>query len=778
MRDRERTRGIKIRIIILIGFIVCVTLLIVHRASGLQIKEVRKYSSLATSQHEKAIELTPKRGTISDRNGVELAITVERFSLFAKPQKFADDNERKYFAHILADMLKRPEKELLRIFSDERPFVWVQRLLDENIALRIRGAGGFYEKEFEKKGDLRKLITAIREKLGIKGGTDYSLAYLNSLLNERYLYKKLNLDKSTYSRMTQTGNILLREVRDFNQRDYNELTDYEREQLRALNRYLIELIFSSYAPKNPFFYTNAFGLIKENKRAYPQKRLASHIIGFTNVDQEGAGGIELQFNESLKGEYQYISGIRDASGNEICTGENVQAKMAEGNRVILTIDANIQHIVETELEQGVRKYNATAGYAIVLNPKTGDVLAMANYPYFDSNNYNKYAAQVRVNNSISSPFEPGSVMKVFTIAAALEENLVTKDTTFDCQNGEMKIGSRTIKDAHPHGVLSVEDILKFSSNIGTAKVGLKLGGERLADYLRRFGFGMPTGIGLPAESKGIFPSFQRWPDITVATVSFGQTVAATPLQIASAFAVIANKGMYVSPRIVDSIVDSRTNLTIKEFSPLRRERVISADNALKLIQMMKRVTEEGGTGTRARVEGFSVAGKTGTAQKVDPLTKGYSDKRIGTFVGFLPADDAELVILVSIDEPQQEVYGGVVAAPVFSAIATRTLKYLGIFAGGSADESKNDRKKAVSSVTDESVADIPEESRQSRYFYEDEVPDLTGLSLRDALGYLRPKDMNITIIGSGKVYRQIPPPFSSIPKDRKIVLHLKREQGE
>ncbi|MCX7957785.1 MAG: hypothetical protein N3B13_01920, partial [Deltaproteobacteria bacterium] len=286
MSERVRTKGIKIRIFILIGMIFCIVVLIVHRASGLQIKEVKKYSGLALSQHEKAIELTPKRGTISDRNGVELAITVERFSLFVKPQKFADENEKKFFAHILSEMLRRPEKEFLKLFNDDRPFVWVQRLMDENTAMKIRGASGFSEKEFEKKGDLKKLISAIRERLEIKMNSDFTVGYLNSLLNERYLYSRLSLDKTLYSRMTQTGNLLLKEVRDFGRRELNELTGYEREQLRALNRYLIELIFPSYAPKNPFFYTNAFGLIKENKRAYPQRQLASHIIGFTNVDQE------------------------------------------------------------------------------------------------------------------------------------------------------------------------------------------------------------------------------------------------------------------------------------------------------------------------------------------------------------------------------------------------------------------------------------------------------------------------------------------------------------
>ncbi|MGC9042723.1 MAG: penicillin-binding protein [Myxococcota bacterium] len=770
MRERVKTRGIKIRIFLLIGFVVIGTIVIVHRASGLQIREAQKYNNLASSQHEKAIELTPKRGTISDRNGVELAITVERFSLFVRPQRFSNDEEKRYFAHILSQLLRRQERELLKLFNEERPFVWVSRLIDDNFALKIRGANPFYEKDFERKGDIKKLVSLLKERLNIEKVNDNPIVFLNNILNDRYLYKKLILDRKTYQQITEVGGSLLREVKGYQNRDYSELTDYEKEQLRALNRYLIELNFPSLVPKNPFFYTKAFGLIKENKRSYPHRHLASHIIGFTNIDQEGAGGIELQYNESLKGEYQYISGIRDASGNEICTGENVQAKMAEGNRVVLTIDANIQHIVETELEQGVKRYNAAAGYAVVLNPKTGDILAIANYPYFDSNNYNQYPASVRTNRAISSPFEPGSVMKVFTITAALEERVVTPDTTFDCQNGEMKIGSRTIRDAHPHGVLSVEDILKFSSNIGAAKIGLRLGGDRLIDYLRRFGFGSLSGINLPAESKGIFPNFEKWPDITVATISFGQTVAATPLQLAAAFGAIANKGVYISPRVVDRIIDSRTNLTIKQFDPVKRERVISSETALRMIEMMKRVTEEGGTGTRARVEGFDVAGKTGTAQKVDSVIKGYSDKRIGTFVGFVPAEDAELVILVSIDEPQQEVYGGVVAAPVFSAIASKSLKYLGIFPK-SRDE-KGGNKSIVDNVQ-EGEENIVEEN-YSRFSYEDEVPDLIGLSLRDALGFLRPKDMIINIVGSGKVYKQVPPPFSSIPKDRKVVLYLKR----
>lgn len=770
MKEKVRTKGIKIRITLLIIFVFIGTLIIVHRASGLQIREAQKYNNLASNQHEKAIELTPKRGTISDRNGVELAITVEKFSLFVRPKKFNNEEEKKLFAHILSQLLKRQEKELLRLFNEDKSFVWVSRLLDDNIAAKIRGSNGFAEKDFEKRGDITKLVSLLKERLNIERVKESPINFLNNVLNDRYLYKKLTVDKKLYQKMTQVGGSLLREVKGYRDRDYNELTDYEKEQLRALNRYLIEINFTSLVPKNPFFYTDAFGLIKENKRSYPQRQLASHIIGFTNIDQDGAGGIELQFNESLKGEYQYISGIRDASGNEICTGENVQAKMAEGNRVVLTIDANIQHIVETELEIGVKRYNATAGYAVVLNPKTGDILAMANYPYFDGNNYNQYSAAIRTNNVISAPFEPGSVMKVFTVAAALEERIVSTDTTFDCQNGEMKIGSRTIRDAHPHGVLTVDDILKFSSNIGAAKIGLRLGGERLIGYLKRFGFGSTSGINLPAESKGIFPNFEKWPDITVATVSFGQTIAATPLQIAAAFGAIANKGVYISPRVVDRIIDSRTNLTIKQYEPSKRERIISPETASRMIDMMKRVTEDGGTGTRARVDGFNVAGKTGTAQKVDSVTKGYSDKRIGTFVGFVPAEDAELVILVSIDEPQQEVYGGVVAAPVFSAIASKSLKYLGVFPKANTEKGSN---KVTDDNVQDSEADLGEEN-YSRFSYDDEIPDLTGLSLRDALGFLRPKDMIINIVGSGKVYKQIPPPLSSIPKDRKVVLYLKR----
>ena len=771
MRDRTEIKGIKKRILLLLLIVICGTIPIIHRASDLQIKEAEKYKNLATSQHERAIELTPKRGTISDRNGVELAITVERFSLFAKPKRFAGDEERRYFAHILSGLLKKPEKELMKLFSDERPFVWVARLMDDSVSSRIRGINGFGAAEFKKREDIKRLVLAIKERLKINKPVENPLQFLNDLLNERYLYSTILKDKRLRLQMTDVGGSLLREVQRFEKRGYEELTTYEKEELRALNRYLIEISFPDLAPKNPFFYTNAFGLIKENKRYYPQKTLASHIIGFTNVDQEGLGGIELQFNESLKGEYQYISGIRDASGNEICTGEVVQAKMAEGNRIVLTIDANIQHIVEAELEAGVKRYSAAAGYAVVLNPKTGDVLAMANYPFFDNNNYSSYSANARLNNVISSPFEPGSVMKVFTVAAALEEGIVTPQTQFDCQNGEMKIGSRTIRDAHPHGVLTVEEIIKYSSNIGAAKIGLKLTGNKLADYLKRFGFGRPTEITLPAESRGIFPNFEKWPDISVATVAFGQTVAATPLQIAAAFGAIANKGVYVSPRIVDRIVDSRTGLTIKEFGVTRRERVMSPDTALKMIEMMKRVTEEGGTGMRARVEGFNVAGKTGTAQKVDSVTKGYSDKRIGTFAGFVPAEDAELVIVVSIDEPVGEVYGGVVAAPVFSAIASRSLKYLGIY-----PEEFKGRVEVAEERVSSSDSEVEETGEnEGRVYYEDELPNLMGLSLREAISYLRPKDVVVNIVGSGRVYKQVPPPFSSIPKDREVVLYLKRD---
>lgn len=501
------------------------------------------------------------------------------------------------------------------------------------------------------------------------------------------------------------------------------------------------------------------GFVKEPKRFYPNAEIGSHVIGFTGLDPEGLEGVEKKFDSTLLGNTGYMVTERDALGRDIGTRGMVTKSASTGQNIVLTIDKNIQYIAEKELAAAVENSRAKGGIAVVMEASSGKVLAMANYPTFNPNSFGKYPPQALRNKAITDSFEPGSTMKVFLIAAALEEKAIKPDDGFNCENGSYNIGGRTIHDTHKFGRLSIGDILKHSSNIGAAKIGARLGSERLYSYLRGFGFGAKSNIDLPGEVGGYLRNKSQWYGVDLATISFGQGVSISSLQLVAAMSAIANGGTLMQPYVVDRIVDSKGN-PIKQFSPASRQKVISPETARIVATMMEGVAAEGGTGTAAAVDGFKVAGKTGTAQKADPVTKGYShDKRTASFVGFVPSDHPRLTILVVVDEPKTSPYGGVVAAPAFSAIAKQSLCYLRVPPN---QPVKNKpaviEAKKTETIISDSIEDTEDMPSDSQYPGGLVMANFRGMSMRQVLQHMEKRGVNIRLIGSGRVIEQSPPP--------------------
>lgn len=502
---------------------------------------------------------------------------------------------------------------------------------------------------------------------------------------------------------------------------------------------------------------DGIGFVKESKRFYPNAEMAGHVIGFTGLDPEGLEGIELKYDATILGNTGYLVTERDALGRDIAMKGAVVKSASRGHSVTLTLDKNIQYLAEKELAAAVESSHAKGGMALVMEPQTGRVLAMANYPLFNPNSYFRYSPAVLRNRNITDSFEPGSTFKVFLVASALEAKVISPSDGFNCEGGSYSIGGRTIHDTHRYGRLSVAEVLKYSSNIGAAKIGGRLGQERLYNYLRAFGFGSRSGVDLPGEVPGYLRDRKQWFAVDLATISFGQGVATTALQLGAAVSAIANGGTLMKPYLVEKISDENGTV-LQRFSPQERQRVISTENAKIVAKMMEGVTTEGGTGMNAAVEGFRVAGKTGTAQKVDPITHGYSaDKRTASFIGFVPAENPKLTILVIIDEPKTSPYGGVVAAPAFKSIAAQSLCYLNV------PPSRSDRvrKETVVPVKQESLPVNPVDAAAEGTFVEGDegivMSDFRGQSMRQVLRIMEKRGINVKLIGSGRVVEQSPP---------------------
>ncbi len=421
------------------------------------------------------------------------------------------------------------------------------------------------------------------------------------------------------------------------------------------------------------------GFVKEAKRFYPKRDIAAKIIGFCGIDNQGLYGLEYYYDKEIGPKTSRFNVVKDALGRPISMPDAVAIfEKSAPYDLALTIDERIQYITEKALERQVKRFHAKGGVAVVMNPVTGDILAIAEQPKYNPNNYAKYTAEWWKSKAVSNAIEPGSTFKLFVAASALEANLASPDETIDCENGRYKIAGRYFKEAqnHKYNLLTVSEIIEKSSNIGTIKIAERLGAERLISGLKLFGFGSKTGIDLPGESAGLLRGTSDWSSWSLPSISFGQEVAITPVQLVTALSAFANGGYIIRPRIVKAYY--RNGKLEKTLPSKIIRRAISKKTALAITEMMVGVVKHG-TGKRAAVPGFTVAGKTGTAQKADPGGGGYSkDKFIASFAGFFPAEKPRLAIVVIVDEPEKTIWGGSVAAPAFSEIAIRSARILRI----------------------------------------------------------------------------------------------------
>jgi cell division protein FtsI (penicillin-binding protein 3) len=492
------------------------------------------------------------------------------------------------------------------------------------------------------------------------------------------------------------------------------------------------------------------GFLEEPLRLYPNRELAAHVLGFEGADG-GLEGVERAWNDTLAGTPGRAIVGRDALGREIAT-QQVLTSPTPGRGVMLTIDRTIQYLAEREIDAAYRRTSAKGAMAVAMDPRTGDVLALALRPTFNPNAFLDVASRdVWRNRAVTDPFEPGSTFKVILAAAALEEGVVRPDERIWAENGALTIAKTTIHDWKKFGWLSFTEVLQNSSNVGSMKVGLALGRDRYHRYMTAFGFGAPTGIGLPGESRGVLRDPQRWSVLSLPTMSIGQEVSVTALQMVAAFGAVANGGTLVQPRLVKAEFDAEGR-EVRRIEPRALRQVISPETARTLSRMLVQVVDQG-TGHHAAIPGYEVGGKTGTAQKLDPATRRYSRAPgVLSFIGFVPADEPRLVLLVLLDEPKTEKWGSEAAAPLFSAIAGPVLRYLEvaprdvapiqIVTGTRTDGTGPAPVRLVSTERVESAGIT--------------MPDVRGRTLRQALALLAPLGIGVEIEGRGRVTQQTP----------------------
>lgn len=515
-------------------------------------------AGLAKKQHNHAIVLEPKRGTIYDRHLRPLAINLPVYSLFANPRSMSDA-DRKRAVTVLSEKFGFDRGMLRRRLERKKLFVWINRKMPQEMYEQIKA------------------------------------------------YKLKGID-----------------------------------------------------------------FVKESKRYYPNKSLAAHIIGFAGIDNNGLEGMELYLDKYLKGKEGMSQILRDAKQRELLIERNYLAPQ-NGYNVILTIDETIQYIAERALENGYKKFNAKGASIVVLDPKTGEILALANQPTYDLEQFSSVKPENKTNRALAYTYEPGSVFKIVAAAAALEENAFKETDMIFCENGSYKVGNHYLKDHDPLGLLNFQQVIEQSSNIGTTKIAQRLGADVFYNYAHKFRFGFRTGVDMIGEVGGWLKPPSQWSKTSIGAIPIGQEVTVTALQLAGAIAAVANDGVYMKPFIVKEIKDDHDQ-TIESFEPQILDRVMTPQTAKRVKAILQGVVENG-TGKKALIPGVTVGGKTGTAQKVEGGVYSHS-KFYATFIGFAPVEDAQLAAIVVFDEPRPAYYGGTVAAPVFQEVVANSLKYL------------------------------------------------------------------------------------------------------
>jgi cell division protein FtsI (penicillin-binding protein 3) len=622
--DDRRTR-----IAITAGIFLMLFVVALARVFQLCVLEGASLRNLASRQHRQRIALLPERGSIVDRHGDVLALTVESAAVYVRPAAF-DPSEAESAA--LARTLNLSPKLVAKKLDTHAPFVWLQR-----------GA-----------------------------------------------------------------------------------TPEQAEAVAALG-------------------VHGVGSEPSRRRIFPRGALASQVVGFANVDSRGLEGVELKYDAALRGAPGSLSMERDARGRHMLTDGTAQPLPPPGARVELTLDATLQQVAEDELNAAVNARHAAAGVAIVMDPATGEILALANAPRFDPNHVQQFTADHWRNRVTADTYEPGSTFKGVLAAAAIEAGVVRPEDRIFCENGRFRIGKRVVHDHEPYGWLTFADVIKHSSNIGAAKVGERLGAAKLSAAIQAFGFGSVTHVDLPGEVPGLVRPVDKWARINLVTTSFGQGISVTPLQLLRAYAAIANGGNLMRPYIVRRIV-APDGSVLHENQPQVVGTPISARTAAIVADLLRGVVD-GGTGTQARIDGIAVAGKTGTAQKVDGKTGRYSARdRMSSFVGFFPADAPRFAALVVIDSPRTATYGGIVAAPVFRRIGEYAVDRLGLrVAAAPAPLPEHPPEKAQ--LVGWRVAD----GKRG-------MPSFVGLSMRDALMQAARAGWDVHVQGTGFVVDQDPPP--------------------
>jgi len=512
------------------------------------------------------------------------------------------------------------------------------------------------------------------------------------------------------------------------------------------------------------------GFVAEPLRLYPNRELAAHVLGFEGVEG-GLEGLERAFEEELGGTPGKAIVGRDALGREVAAPHVLQPP-APGLGVMLTIDRTIQYIVERELDAAHRRTGARTSMAVVLEPRTGDVLALAIRPTFNPNAFlDARSPGDWRNRAITDPFEPGSTFKVILAAAALEEGVVKPGDRINGEGGAIRIAQTTIRDWKKYGWLTFAEVLQNSSNVGSIKVGLALGRDRYYRYISAFGFGAPTGVELLGESRGLLREPARWSGLSLPTMSIGQEISVTALQLVTAFGAVANGGTLMQPRLVRATFDGRGR-EVRRFEPRRVRQVISPETARTLTRLLVRVVEDG-TGHNAAIPGYEVAGKTGTAQKLDRVTRRYSHAPgVLSFAGFAPAADPRFAMLVMLDEPKNEKWGSEAAAPIFAAIGREILRYLDV-------PSRDARPVQIVAGQPIEPRGTPVVRLVSTAFTDVEgervMPDLEGTTLRQAIAVLARLRLGVRIAGQGVVVGQAPAPGTPLAPHTTVSLTLRRD---
>jgi cell division protein FtsI (penicillin-binding protein 3) len=524
---------------------------------------------------------------------------------------------------------------------------------------------------------------------------------------------------------------------------------------------------------------------KENRRVYPQRESLAHALGYVDTDEKGIGGIEYAFDKQIRGKPGRMMVMADGKRRWY---DRREAAADPGASVVLTVDETIQFIAEKELARGMEETHSRYGTVVIQNPNTGELLAFANSPTFDPNDAGSYSEQVRMDRGVSAAYEPGSTFKVITMTGALENGVTNPDELIDCQMGSIMVAGRLIHDWRPFGILSVREVLANSSDVGSIKVAMRLGAPKFYDVIHSFGIGQLTGIELPGENRGILRPVDNWIASSIGSVAIGQEVSVTPVQIISAISAVANGGMLYKPRIVKEIQGGSPPLILSHPAP---QQVTDATTAATIRGMMETVVLSG-TGKLAQLNGYTAAGKSGTAQQIDPNTGRYSpNKYIASFVGFAPVNEPALTILIVFDSPEGAHHGGEIGGPVFKRIAEQVLAYMDVdhdIPGPSTVETAKNAKHAHEPDQDSSAGinearfnaakDQPESSEATTVAVSDEdavvVPDLAGQTVRGVTEQCSRLGLVPSLIGSGVALEQSPEAGTRMVRGSRVAVRFGR----